>query len=197
MIDNKPGPMLPMAIQRHCFVKMTQDLAMLVGGQSITGTLNFAFIFSITDNTWHKATNEIIMERRHHACATMVVDSGDSESSSYFSRRIVVVGGVDYLDTPLPFVDALDFDVFSDVSDIQSKEWFQGPLLPADHSLLSPALLSGSDSKSIVLFGGVGETVVSPVTRQGRHLQFHSQPNFIAQVRRRQLSEKPLCAKTQ
>ena len=77
------------------------------------------------------------------------VFADSSGEGDYFNRRVVVAGGLDYVDRPVAAVNVMDYDIFSDVKDILDKEWSHGPWLPIDnYSLpLSPSMLPGMDRK--------------------------------------------------
>lgn len=105
--DSRPGPDLPEPLDGHCFFKLNDSAAILVGGFNANGYSKKVYYLDLTTFLWTSGPN-LAVARRYHACSAFT----DESTGNQF---LAVIGGRDenYLDSV-------------EILDVQSQLWAAG-----------------------------------------------------------------------
>ncbi len=86
-IQNQVGPDMPIDLHGHCMFKMTDETAMIMGGESSQGLQDSIISYINTMNEFLILNVRIKQKRKDHACAAF-----HSQESGH--QWVVIVGGM-------------------------------------------------------------------------------------------------------
>ena len=140
----KPGPNLPLALAKHCMVKLNSSMAMLIGGEISSGSIIAAtyFVDIPPGNGGSDRTGDpgpvMKTKRQAHSCGVLK-NPGDSNS-----QVVVVMGG--HYKQKLKSTEVLVVG--------SNQGWTSGPDFPEGNTNM--AQVTSMDEKKLLVFGGFG-----------------------------------------
>ncbi len=144
------GPMLPMKVASHCFVKISEAAALLVGG-SIDGIGRTAsvssFVFNTKEVTWTQGA-DLKQSRSDHACGVLKV--GQHQQSQIV---VVAVGGKSSSGLDSQLVAKLDS---AEIWIESSNVWIESQPLP--EGVRTAGTLTWNTMSSLLVIGGTSST---------------------------------------
>ncbi len=127
-----PGPKLPFGIQRHCFLKIDESTAFVIGGRSMTDRgqvlpVSSTLFYDIKAKTFQDGP-KLNHKRFFHVCARF--DLG--------GKTFVLVAGPDKQHT--------------EIWNPTQNKWIKGPDSPSSNVGRSAAAFTSSDGKAVFIF---------------------------------------------